>query len=100
MSVHVADEGTIFRLGVREGGSEADVSAATTKQILFLKPDGSTLTKTATFTSDGTDGKIEYAIITGDLDIGGEWQVQAYVVLPTGKWSSSRSRFTVKSNIV
>ena len=100
MSVHVDDIGTIFRLGIREDGTEADVSAATTKQILFLKPDGSTLTKTATFTSDGTDGKIEYATIANDLDTEGEWQVQAFVILPTGQWSSTRRRFRVKSNIV
>ncbi len=48
----------------------------------------------------GTDGLIKYTTISGDLDIGGTWKIQARVVFPTGEWKSSVDEFIVYPNIV
>jgi hypothetical protein len=58
--VHVGDVGTVFRLTLSDGSTIVDASGATTKEILFRKPSGAVVTKSAAFTTDGTDGKIEY----------------------------------------
>jgi hypothetical protein len=56
----LGDIGTTIRVTIQEGGSAVDVSGATTKQIYLRKPNtGDTYTKTAIFTTDGTNGQIE-----------------------------------------
>jgi len=98
--VHVGDIGTIFKLSITDQDDAAlDISSATTKQILFRKPDGTTLTKAGVFDTDGTDGVLNYTIVSGDIDQVGGWTVQAYVVLPTGAWHSSLGRFAVEENL-
>lgn len=84
--VRQGDIGTIFRARFVDGGSAVNVSGVSTKQLKFRKPDGTTLTKTATFTTTGADGYIEYATLTGDLSLPGKWAYQGYVT-GLGGWS-------------
>ena len=59
--IHVGDIGTVFTLTIKDGSSVIDLSGATTKQIILRKPDRVTSsTKTASFVTDGSDGKIKY----------------------------------------
>lgn len=105
--VHLNDIGTIFRATINDCDETLDpaaqvvldISSATTTELIFEKPSGATLTKTATFTTDGTDGQIEYATISGDLDEIGTWRIQAYIVLPSGSWRSDIGCFTVHENL-
>lgn len=75
-----------------------DISAATTKQLIFRKPtpDLTVVTQTAVFVTDGSDGQIRYTSILGDLDIAGRWSLEGQVVLPTGTFRSDRDRFDVE----
>jgi hypothetical protein len=66
---------------------------------LFSKPDGAVVEKTAVFSTDGSDGKIRYITVDGDLDAIGKWKIQARVVMPTGSWSSNLSSFKVYGNL-
>lgn len=91
--------GTIFRLTIEEDGTAVDVSTATTKQIRFQKPDGSALVKTATFTTTGTNGQIEYATVSGDLNQAGQWEMQGYIAMSGWSGYSSRRKFEVLANI-
>lgn len=81
VEVHKGDIGTTFMVTIKdENDTVKDISAYTTRQLLFRKPDGSTvLTKTASFYTDGTDGKIYYTTVSGDLDTVGIWRLQAYL---------------------
>lgn len=97
--IHVGDIGTVFRLTITEDGAAVDVSLATTKQIKFLAPNGTLLTKTATFTTDGTDGQIEYATVADDLSLPGKWQIQAHVAISGWDGHSEALTFTVYSVI-
>lgn len=83
--IFVGDVGTAFTLTVVEGTSVVDISSASVKEILFQKPSGTVVTKTATFQTDGTDGKIRYITIAGDIDESGYWLYQGHIVLPS--WS-------------
>ena len=101
---HVNDIGTTFRVTVYDTTSTgsltvADISTATTKQIIFRDPNGGTLTKTAVFTTDGTDGQIEYVTIDGDLSIAGTWAIQANVVTSSSNHKTSVGKFRVFENL-
>ena len=102
--LHVGDIGTIVRATVNDTDSAGaasvfNVSGALTKQLVFRKPDGIKLTKDAEFTTNGTDGKIQYTTLSGDLDTAGSWNLQAYIVTPSGTWYSSVGSFKVYENL-
>lgn len=98
--IHVGDVGTAIRATIKdEDDVVVDVSAATTKQLIFEKSDCTEVTKTATFYTDGTDGIIQYVTESGFLTVAGVWRVQAYIVLPGGEWKSDIYEFRVHKNI-
>ncbi len=99
-NIHVGDIGTVFEITIVDDNDAAiDISTATTLQIIFKKPNNrGTLTKTATFTNSGTDGKLEYATISGDLDTAGLWYIQGKVVEATYTNSSEIDSFLVEAN--
>ena len=104
-AVHVGDVGTelvceIVEYDETTGADVAvDVSGATELTIYLTKPNGTVLTKTASLDTDGLDGKIVYATISGDLSVAGTWRIQAYVA-GVGGWSGSsrEASFVVKSS--
>jgi len=100
--IHKGDIGTVFEVTVKDGDTVVDVSSASTegsKKIRFSKPGGTVVEETATFSSNGTDGKIRYVTIADDLDTAGVWKWQAYVVLSSGTWNSDVKEFTVHPNL-
>ena len=99
--IHVGDIGTAFVATVMDGTSVVDVSSATVKQIYMQKPDGAStvLTKDCLFYTDGTDGKIIYTTVAGDLDTAGVWRMQAFVTLTSGSWHSDIISVRVHPNL-
>jgi hypothetical protein len=97
--LHVADTGSQFIVTFKDCDVVVDISSATLLQIIFHKPDGSEVTKTAILYTDGTDGKAYYTTISGDLDIGGWWVIQGYIEVGTLHWHSDTKRFRVLENI-
>lgn len=98
--IHLSDIGTVFEVTIKDGSVVVDVSGATTKQIIFQKPDGTKITKAAVFTTDGVNGKIEYVSVSGDLDTVGTWQLQGRVVIAAGDFHTDLSEFEVHENIL
>src|SRR5678815_4285948 len=83
-----------------EDGQTVDVSGVSTKQLIFKKPNGTKVTKTASFLTDGTDGIIQYLTEAGFLDTVGIWSVQGYVVFPGGfDGNSDVMTFSVDRNL-
>lgn len=100
--IHLSDIGTLFQLTLLNNGAALDVSTASKKQIWFQKPNGVVLTKSATFATDGTNGVLQYTAVADDLDVAGDWQMQAYVEFgtpATSGWHSEIVRFTVSPNL-
>ncbi len=94
--IWVGDVGTVFRLTLMDGSTPVDIQSVTTKQVCFKKPDGTTVEKhDATFTTDGTDGKIEYAVEAGDLDDAGVWEIWGEITYAGGQRRTSYEEFTV-----
>jgi hypothetical protein len=78
---HVNDIGTTFVVTINDLTSSGGSAVA------------------AGFTTDGTDGKIEYTTVDGDLNGAGNWEIQAKVVTPSGTWSTGVGYFKVYENI-
>lgn len=100
--IHVGDIGTVFKVKIVDDdtGDAIDISLCLIKEIKFAKPDGDTVvTYTASFTTDGTDGFIQYSTLAGDLDVHGRWEVQGRIVHPTFTNSSKIGSFIVKPNL-
>jgi len=97
--IHIGDVGTVFYLTITEDGVAVDISGATGKSIIFEKPSGDTLTKAGIFTTDGTDGKIQYTTIDGDLDESGTWRIQSIITTATSEHHSDIKEFVVYKNI-
>lgn len=88
-----------LKVTIIEDDAALDISTATVKSIIFQKPDGTILTKTATFLTDGTDGIIYYDTIAGDLDQSGIYKVQGAVSIGSGSYKGSKSTFKVECNL-
>jgi hypothetical protein len=96
----VDDIGTVFKATIKdEDGVVVDVSGAGTLELVFRKPDGTAVVKTAVFTTDGEDGVIQYITIADDMDTEGEWRVQGYVKIATSEFHSDVHRFRVYPNL-
>jgi len=99
-TIHVDDIGTAFRATVLdESGEIVDLSSAVTTTFIFGKPDGSTISRSASLTTDGTDGKLEYRTVSGDLDSHGSWTMQVFLDFGTTSWYSTISKFKVYKNL-
>jgi hypothetical protein len=73
-----------------------DISAATTKQFIFRKQDGSE----TTVISGGTGGGLTYTVTsTSFFDVKGKWSVQAIVSAAATVWKSEVAQFEVKDNL-
>lgn len=100
--IHVGDVGTVITVTIYEddGTTAIDVSAATTKTIYFKSPTGAKKNAAASFTTDGSDGKIYAKLPSGFIDTPGTWLCQGYAEWSaTDKYYSVVSRFQVLNNI-
>lgn len=100
--IHVGDVGTELVVQVvDENAAAVDVSAATSLTIFLKQPgeNGSVLTKTAVLDTTGTDGKIKYTTVAGDIGTDGVWTIQGRVTVGGSTWSTAESRFVVKPNL-
>lgn len=98
--MHVGDVGTELQIQlVTEEKRVLDLSTCLTKQIFLTRPDGTQLTKTANFVTDGKDGKISFLTNGTDLNKKGTYKIQAKVTFTGGTWYSSINTFTVEANL-
>ena len=95
------DIGTILRFTVTENGVAADISSATVKTLKLRKSDTdrTVIERTMAFTTDGSDGKVQYTTVADDIDIDGVWQAQVYLEFLSGKWHTSRVNIEVGDNV-
>ena len=100
--IHVGDIGTAFRVTLLDDCLTAvDLTGFSSLEVIFQKPDGTNVTKTASvYEGLPQNGVVEYITIADDLDQVGTWKIQAKVVLPTGTWRSSIDKFKVYANLI
>lgn len=93
--IHVGDIGTSLGLIVKEAGAIVDIGAATGLTIRLRKPSGTTVGKTATLLTDGSDGIMRYVTVSGDLDEAGWWTRQGFFTLGSWTGATDKVRFFV-----
>jgi hypothetical protein len=69
---------------VKQAGTAVNISSATTHNLILTKPDGTEVTKTGTFYTDGSDGKLYCYSLASDVDQAGIYEVRADLVFPGG----------------
>ena len=97
--IHKGDIGTQFTVTVQDGTTVGDISTASTKQLIFKKPGGTILTKSTSFVTDGTDGKMQYVSVDGDLSDDGVWKMQGKVIIGGNTFSTDITSFKVYRNL-
>jgi len=97
--IHAGDIGTKLLVTVKDGGSVVDISSASSLSILIKRPDGTILTRTGVLDTDGTDGKMYYIVVSGDLSEAGVYKIQGKVFLSSGTFSTSTATFKVHCNL-
>lgn len=102
VGIHKDDVGTVMELTVvDEDGAIIPIDAALTKQIKLRKPPASgnppiILTKAGVFVTDGTDGKMQYTTVAGDINFDGPWDIQGFISFgATDLFHTESKRFTV-----
>lgn len=76
-----------------------DISASTVKELIFRKPDGSVVTVTADFVTNGEDGALEWITEAGDMEPWGTYQVQPNIAIPGFTGRGQRVPFEVLKNL-
>jgi uncharacterized protein YfaS (alpha-2-macroglobulin family) len=66
----------IFLTVTDQDCAAVSVVATTAREFEFRKPDGTLVTKTAVFVTDGSDGRLKYTIESGLLNMVGTWSVR------------------------
>jgi len=77
--ISVGEYGEDITLTVtNEDGGALDLSAYTgTNEVVLLSPDQlKSITRTTSWATDGTDGKVTFAFQSGDVDREGDWSGQ------------------------
>lgn len=102
--IHVADVGTRLYVTVKESGVVVDLSGASEITLVIRRKDKSVITKTLSddqvkLYTDGSDGKIYYDLIAGDITIKGDYSLQVNLEYPNGFWHSDTQTFAVAENL-
>lgn len=98
-TIHVDDIGVQFIVQILDDGSVLDLSTATSLSIVLRRPDNSALICPATLYTNGSDGKLQYISVDGDLSEAGIWKIQANVHFFTSFFHTSIDTFKVLSNL-
>lgn len=96
--VRVGDIGVVIILTVYEDGAVKDISSATNLEIHIKKPGGTVLEKTAAFTTNGTDGKLQYTTQSDGFTEEGYYEVRGNFTLNT--WSGSTTEMFVLAEAI
>lgn len=93
--IYSGDYGTVFTVTVRDQDNIIVNLAGASLSFVFLKPDGTSITRSGSLATDGSDGKAEYTVVDGDIDMDGVWSVQLSIVFPSGLWHTTDTNLTV-----
>lgn len=98
--IYLGDVGTSFEFTILDQeGNVVPLTGTGTFKLRFKRPRGERLEVPATLVTDGTDGRIRYVTVAGDIDEAGKWKVQSFVQTSQGAWSSNVHEFFVLNTL-
>ena len=97
--IYVGDYGWVIKQrALDQNGAVQDISGFTTaKQFYIRAPDGTIVAKTGTFTSDGTDGYLQYTVESDLIDAAGTWEAQMRIQSGSAVLSGTPVEYTAKA---
>jgi len=98
--IFVGDVGTRVELEVFEGSTVVDISTASLITVRIQRPNLTSVSRAASLSTDGIDGKFYFEIISGDITLEGTYSVQVSFTLGSWVGSSSIVQFEVDSVLV
>ena len=100
--IYAGDIGTRIEFEIVDGdGVVVDISGAVTKTVDILRPDATSIASVAaTFTTDGTDGKMYYETVLDDISMEGTYRAQAYLDLTSWQGKAAIVKFEVDPALV
>ncbi len=100
-NISVGDFGITYTLTLKDStGTVQDISSYTTRKVHFTSENKiKTFTRTATFTTDGTNGKLDFNFADGNLDQAGVWKGQVELSKSGAKVNSVEFDVVVGSRI-
>jgi hypothetical protein len=97
--IHVNDIGTRFLATIQDSGEVVNVSGASMLSMTFKKPNDTVFYRSGTLYTNGSDGKVYYDTVAGDLDEPGLYKLQGRVALPSGTYYTDIYTFQVFCNL-
>lgn len=97
--IHVDDVGTRFLITVKEDTTVVNISGAEALSIFIRKPDDTLIARSGNLHTDGTDGKMYYDIVSGDLNAAGHYRLQGRVALSSSTYYTNIYHFQVHCNV-
>jgi hypothetical protein len=96
-NIHAGDYGWQAIIRIVQDGDAVNVSSYTTLTINFVKPSGATVSKTASFLTDGSDGDLAYTVESGLIAAteGGTWKAWPYLSKSGAELSGNAFSFEV-----
>lgn len=89
----------VYRVYQADGVTPMDVSVATVKKLIFMRPNFTVLQVDADFYTDGTDGLLKYVTTDADeLAQYGKYKAQAYIETPSYQGKTEVALFDVLEN--
>ncbi len=88
--IYKDDWGVVFSVYVG-----IDLTSASAYKLKIIKPDGRSVEWTATITSPATSGYLGYTSASGDLDVTGNYKLNAYVTFASGAFTGETAIFRV-----
>lgn len=99
--IHLDDAVTTFSTQILKGDlTPYSLQGAQTVEFHFQKPDGSLFVKPGVLDTDGSDGKLHYTTVVGDLDQPGFWRYQVYIEKGSVYKYSDIGKFRVFPNLI
>lgn len=96
--LHVGDTTTLI-VTLTEDGVASDVSAATLIEFKLQLPDKTVIVRIGAFVTDGTNGQVQYKLMTTDLIIDGPWKLQVVITEVADVFNSALAKFKVNRNV-
>jgi hypothetical protein len=84
---------------VDQNGLPINVRSATSRKIVLLTPQGTTIDRAAALYTSGVDGAVAYTTKATDLQLAGTYQIQAQYVIGGQTQTTRWGKFRVGANI-
>lgn len=94
------DIGSTIRVTVKKNGVPLPLQTATLMKLKLAKPSGVVVERVMVFNTDGSDGKLKYVTLAGDLDEAGPWSGQVSFTIGSGSWHTDEFSMVIGAVLV